>query len=668
MITHRARSTRRGTPAEALRDGQSTTLAPVCGIAGKVVVEGQVEQALLDSMCEAIRHRGPDSRGTFIGEGAGLGIQRLAIIDLDTGDQPIANEDDSVVVILNGEIYNYRELRVDLERRGHRFRTRTDTEVIVHLYEEEGHRCVDRLRGMFAFAVWDRRRRQLLLARDRLGKKPLFYAQAPGVLWFGSEPKSLLQDPEIPREADLDAIDAFMQFGYVPDPLSSFVALRKLPPAHLMLWQDGAVDVRRYWRLVYTPKADYGTPEDAHEAVRECLLESTRLRMRSDVPLGAFLSGGVDSTAVVAAMSMQSSGTVKTFSVGFDVDRFDETVHAREVAELFGTDHSEFRLEAKAVEVLPTLVWQYGEPFADESAIPSLYLAEAARRHVTVALNGDGGDESFAGYDHYFAGLVASRLGWIPEPAARAVEAASRAVGGEPPRFSAARRARWLSRATTLSADELGTFMASRFDERERAALYTDDFRSELDRIAPLSGPRVIPRALESSDAPTPLERFLDADVQTYLPSDLLVKMDIATMTHSLEVRSPLLDHEFVELAAKLPASLKRRGRRSKVALKDALRPWVPDAILDRRKMGFSVPLAAWFRNDLRELPKEVLLDRCSIDRGLFREQAVSALITDHLEGRADNSRRIWALLQLELWFRSYIDGPKPEPPVLSAR
>ena len=632
------------------------------------MLEGEVERTLLESMCEVIRHRGPDSRGMFIGEGAGLGVQRLAIIDLDTGDQPIANEDDTVVVVLNGEIYNYRELRVDLERRGHRFRTRTDTEVIVHLYEDEGDRCVDRLRGMFAFAVWDRRRRRLLLARDRLGKKPLFYAQATGALWFGSEAKSILQDREISRDPDLDAIDAFMQFGYVPDPLSSFAALRKLPPAHLMTWQDGTVAVRRYWRLKYTPKVQYRTLEDAHEAIRESLLESTRLRMRSDVPLGAFLSGGVDSTAVVAAMSMQSSGKVKTFAVGFDVDRFDETVHAREVAELFGTEHSEFRLEADAVEVLPTLVWQYGEPFADESAIPSLYLAEAARRHVTVALNGDGGDESFAGYDHYFAGLVADRLGWVPAPAARAVEAASRAIGGEPPRFAAARRARWLTRAMTLSADELSTFMASRFDERERTALYTDEFRAELDRLTPLSGPGVIPRALEASDAPTPLERFLDADVQTYLPSDLLVKMDIATMTHSLEVRSPLLDHEFMELAAKLPTSLKRRGRHSKVAFKDALRPWVPDAILDRRKMGFSVPLAAWFRGRLRELPREVLLDRRSIDRGLFRERAITALIADHLEGRADNSRRIWALLQLELWFRSYVDGPNPAPPVLNAR
>ncbi|MEO8092017.1 MAG: asparagine synthase (glutamine-hydrolyzing) [bacterium] len=637
----------------------------MCGIAGKVCLDGEVDEALLERMCEVIRHRGPDSRGTYIGEGVGLGVQRLAIIDLHTGDQPISNEDGTVVVILNGEIYNYRELRIELERAGHRFRSRSDTEVIVHLYEDLGDECVHRLRGMFAFALWDRPRRRLLVARDRLGKKPLLYSHRGGTLWFGSEGKSILQDQAVPRDVDFDAVDAFLQFGYVPDPLSTFAALRKLPPAHLLTWEHGKLEIRRYWRLSYTPRAAHRTPEDAHEAIREALLEATRLRMRSDVPLGAFLSGGVDSTAVVAAMSMQSSGTVKTFSVGFDVDRFDETGSAREVAELFGTEHSEFRLEPDAVEVLPTLVWHYGEPFADESAIPSLYLAEAARRHVTVALNGDGGDESFAGYDNYWAGMVASRLSWVPASAAGAFRAVTGALAGDPPRFGPVRRARWLAKAATLSQAELSTFMASRFNQRERAALYTEEFKAELERLAPLSAPRVMSHALEGSDAPTPLERFLDADVNTYLPSDLLVKMDIATMAHSLEVRSPLLDHVFMELAAGLPAAMKRRGRTSKVALKDALRTWVPDHILDRPKMGFSVPLADWFRGRLRELPEEVLLDDRSLGRGIFREEAIRALIDHHLAGRADNSRKLWSLLQLELWFRTYIDPAVPAAPVL---
>lgn len=619
-------------------------------------------------MCDVIRHRGPDSRGTFIGEGAGLGVQRLAIIDLETGDQPITNEDGTVVVVLNGEIYNYRELRSELERAGHRFRSRSDTEVIVHLYEDLGDDCVQRLRGMFAFALWDRTRRRLLIARDRLGKKPLVYSHRDGTLWFGSEGKSIFQDPAVPRDVNFDAIDAFLHFGYVPDPLSAFAALRKLPPAHLMTWERGSVETRRYWRLSYMPKASYGSPEDAHEAIRTTLLEATRLRMRSDVPLGAFLSGGVDSTAVVAAMAMQSSETVKTFSVGFDVDRFDETAHAREVAELFGTDHTEFRLEPDAIEVLPTLVWQYGEPFADDSAIPSLYLAEAARRQVTVALNGDGGDESFAGYNHHFSGMVASRLHWVPAAAARTAAAVTELLAGDPPRFGPARRARWLAEAVTLSPSDLSSFIAALFTESERAALYSEGFTAELDRLAPLSAPRVVQNVIDESDAPTALERLLDVDVNTYLPSDLLVKMDIATMTHSLEVRSPLLDHVFVELAARLPAAMKRRGRTSKVALKDALRRWVPDHILDRPKMGFSVPLADWFRGGLRDLPKEVLLDRRSLERGIFREHALRALIDDHLTGRADNSLKLWALLQLELWFRSYVDAAVPAPPVLSVR
>jgi asparagine synthase (glutamine-hydrolysing) len=637
----------------------------VCGIAGKVGIDGEVDRALLARMCDVIRHRGPDSRGTFSGEGVGLGIQRLAIIDLETGDQPIMNEDDTVVVVLNGEIYNFRELRSELEQAGHRFRSRSDTEVIVHLYEDLGDDCVQRLRGMFAFALWDRRRRRLLIARDRLGKKPLVYSHRDGTLWFASEGKSILQDPAVPRDVNFDAIDAFLHFGYVPDPLSAFAAMRKLPPAHLMTWERGSVETRRYWRLAYTPKATYPAPEDAHEAIRAKLLEATRLRMRSDVPLGAFLSGGVDSTAVVAAMAMQSSERVKTFSVGFDVDRFDETAHAREVAELFGTDHTEFRLEPDAIEVLPTLVWHYGEPFADDSAIPSLYLAEAARRQVTVALNGDGGDESFAGYNHHFSGMVASRLRWVPGGAARTAAAATELLGGNPPRSASLRRARWLAEAVTLSPAGLSSFIAAVFTEPERAALYSESFTAELERLAPLSAPGVIERVIDDSDAPTALERLLDIDVNTYLPSDLLVKMDIATMTHSLEVRSPLLDHVFVELAAQLPAAMKRRGRTSKVAFKEALRRWVPDHILDRPKMGFSVPLADWFRGRLRDLPAEILLDRRSLERGIFREQALLALIDDHLTGRADNSLKLWALLQLELWFRSYVDPELPAPPVL---
>lgn len=638
----------------------------MCGIAGKVGVEGSVDAALLERMCERIRHRGPDSRGTFIGDGAGLGAQRLAVIDVDGGDQPLYNEDRSVVVVLNGEIYNYRELRARLEKAGHRFTTRTDTEVIVHLYEDRGDDCVHELRGMFAFALWDRRQRRLLIARDRLGKKPLVYALRGGTLWFGSEAKSLLEDPEIPRDVNYDAVDTFLHFGYVPDPLSTFAALRKLPPAHLLTWQDGRLSSRRYWRLSYSPKVSYSSDGEVHEVIRESLLEATRLRLRSDVPLGAFLSGGVDSTAVVAAMARESSGSVKTFAIGFDVDRFDETRYAREVSELFGTEHEEFRLTPDVMHVLPKLVWHYGEPFADQSAVPSLYLADATRRHVTVALTGDGGDESFAGYSRYFPAVVADRLSWIPDPVANTVASvAAVAAGGSSRGRRLARRARTLANSIAFDVDGRYTWMRSYLSEADRLALYTEDFRAELARGGPRSAPNVIPQAVRDSDAPSTLERMLDADVNTYLPSDLLVKVDIATMAHSLEVRSPLLDHEFMELVATLPAAHKLRGRTTKVALKNALRAWVPGHILDRPKMGFGIPLADWLRGPLRQLPEEVLLDERSLGRGLFRELALRSLIDDHLDGTADNSSKLWALLQLELWFRTYIDPAVAAPVTL---
>jgi len=636
----------------------------VCGIAGKVSTGAPVDPLLLDRMCEVIEHRGPDSRGAFVDGGVGLGIQRLAIIDLSTGDQPIYNEDGSVVVVLNGEIYNYRELRHSLERRGHRFGTETDTETIVHLYEDHGEACVEHLRGMFAFALWDRSRRQLLLARDRVGKKPLFYAQRDGSLWFGSEPKSILQDRAVPREVDLGAVDCFLRLGYVPDPLSAFRALRKLPPAHTLTWRDGSFRTRRYWRLSYRSGDGRRSEAEMQESIRRELLEATRLRLRSDVPLGAFLSGGVDSSAVVAAMVRESSARVKTFSIGFDVGAYDETDQAREVSRLLDTDHEELRVEAKALDVLPTLVWQYGEPFADPSAIPSLYLAEMTRRHVTVALNGDGGDENFAGYERYHAYEVVRRLDWIPDSAAR-LGARALDRSGLPKRLGSARRLRWLLKALATEPYER-IVTNSLFLGPERSELYTPDLRESIDRDPERPAASVLRDAYLGSDAETSVERYLDVDVQTYLAGALLVKVDIATMAHSLEVRSPLLDHRFMEMAASLPASSKLDGSRTKRVFKDALRPWLPDHILDRPKMGFGVPLASWFRGALRRLPEEVLLDPRTTDRGMFRQERVRELIDRHLQGSEDNAERLWALIQFELWMRSYVDPEVPTPPTLS--
>ena len=597
----------------------------MCGIAGKLARSGRVDPVLLERMCTALEHRGPDSRGTFLDDGIGLGAQRLAVIDLETGDQPLYNEDRSVVV-LNGEIYNYRELREDLIRRGHRFSTDSDTEVIVHLYEEHGDDCVEHLRGMFAFALWDRRRRRLLAARDRIGKKPLFYAQLGDRFWFASEPRAILEDGAVPRDFDPHAIDSFLHFQYVHPPASAFAALRKLPPAHVLTWEDGRVATRRYWKLSYRPDlADMPEPE-LHELLRDRLLEATRLRVRSDVPFGALLSGGVDSSSVVAAMARVSGGRVKTFSMGFDVADFDETAHAREVARLFDTEHHEFRVDPAALEILPRLVWHYGEPFADSSAIACFHLAELTRRHVTVALAGDGGDENFAGYDRY-------------------VELAAH-EGPAIPYYS-----------HLLAWDY--------FDDAARIELYEPDFLASLGERSFMS---VIADPYAESDAEDALSRILDVDVQTYLPSDLLVKMDIASMAHSLEVRSPLLDHVFMETAAAIPAGRKLAGPTKKRVYKDALRGWLPDHLLDRPKMGFGVPLVDWFRGELRDLPREVLLDPHSLRRGIFREAGVRRIVDDHVSGATDNAFKIWTLMQFELWLRTYVDGvPVDAPIALSA-
>jgi asparagine synthase (glutamine-hydrolysing) len=637
----------------------------VCGIAGKLSLDGPVERALVAAMCDSIEHRGPDSQGVFTDEGVGLGVQRLRVIDLETGDQPIYNEDDSVVIVLNGEIYNYRELRAGLEQRGHRFKTQGDTEVIVHLYEELGERCVEPLRGMFAFALWDRRARRLLLARDRIGKKPLVYAQRGSTIWFASEPRAILADPEAPRGVNYDALDAFLEFSYVPDPLSAFAGLAKLPPAHTLTWDGmggGTAEPRRYWRLDRSLPPETADEREWPTLVRERLLEATRLRLRSDVPVGAFLSGGVDSSAVVAAMAQSAEGRIRTFSIGFDVGAFDETPHAREVASMYGTEHEEIRIEPRAVEVLPKLVWHYGEPFADPSAVPSFYLAEATRRHVTVALSGDGGDESFAGYERYRVHEVAHRLRRLGAPGAALLTALGSPRSGLRPRRAAA----WLGTSLRLPQEE-------RY--RHTMANFKGDFRERLyepELLAAVGGPRggaadrVIADAFRDATAESLTERLIEVDVATYLPGDLLVKMDIASMASSLEVRSPLLDHVLMETAARLPLSASLRGGESKRVFRDAVRDWLPEYVLRRAKMGFSVPVDDWLRGELRELPADVLLDPRATGRGLFRRAEVERLIVDHRDRSADNGLRIWALLQLELWFRTYVDAGQPAPLTLN--
>lgn len=626
----------------------------VCGIAGKVTNTSRVDRELVERMCAPLHHRGPDSTGIFVDEGVGLGIQRLAVIDLQTGDQPIFNEDRSLVVILNGEIYNYLELREELIRRGHTLATHGDTEVIVHLYEEYGDRCVDHLRGMFAFALWDTRQKRLLIGRDRVGKKPLFYAHTQDGFWFGSEAKALLADPMVSRVPNYRAIDRFLHYGFVPASESAFAGILRLPPGHTLVLLDGRVTLERYWKLSYKPGDLSGaTDGEVEERIRQTLITATRLRMRSDVPLGAFLSGGVDSSAVVAAMARAGATSIETFSIGFDVAGFDETEHARAVARRYATNHHEHRVHASALEVLPRLVWHYGEPFADASAIPSFYLAEYARERVTVALNGDGGDESFAGYPRYVAASLAARMDGLPQ---RPFHAARLVLDHLPERV---RGTRPLSRLQRLllgleqePAERYASWVAY-LPPEDRQALYEPAFASAVSESRWAS---VVTGPYTHSDGKGPLDRLLDADVQCYLVDDLLVKMDIATMAHSLEVRSPLLDQEFMALAAALPEHDKLSGRTTKRMLKRALAPWLPEEILSRPKMGFEVPLADWFRGELRELPREVLLDGRSRARGMFRPKGIEKLIDDHVSGLRDNSRKLWALVQLELWFRTWID------------
>lgn len=631
----------------------------MCGICGQVRWDGQAPQgALIEDMCLAQEHRGPDARGVHLDSAAGLGIQRLRVIDLATGDQPLFNEDGSVAVVLNGEIYNFRELRARLERAGHRFKTESDTEVIVHLYEEEGSRCVRSLQGMFGLAIWDLRRRRLVLARDRVGKKPLFYSLRDGALSFASELQALLRDPEIPRDLDFEALDAYLALRWIPAPFSAFKAVRKLPPASVLVLESGQIKIDRYWQLDYAAPPPEGSEAELASELREQLRRAVRRRMVSDVPLGAFLSGGVDSAGVVAAMAEISREPVRTFSIGFTTDRYNELPRARLVAEHFGTEHEELTVTPDAIELLPRIVRHYGEPFADSSAIPSFYLAEMTRQRVTVALNGDGGDESFAGYSRYAANLALERLSRVPRPARRAMAALARRLPPDGRIESRRNRLRRLAHAAALEGSQRHAAYLIQLDRRSRAGLYTDQFRQEVGVTE--TAEAAIERLWSGSSAADPLDRMLDVDVNLYLPDDLLVKMDIATMAHSLEARSPLLDPELMQFAASLDSRSKLRGTQKKVALRAALRNWVPDEILDAPKQGFAVPMADWLRGDLRDLAYDTLLDSRAKSRGYFEPAAVRALLDRHMFGVEDRSQAIWTLLVFEQWHHEHIDAPRP--------
>jgi asparagine synthase (glutamine-hydrolysing) len=636
----------------------------MCGIAGQLRAGGEpAEEAVVAAMCAAQSHRGPDSRGLHVEGPVGLGIQRLRVIDLETGDQPVYNEDGSVAVVLNGEIYNYAELRRDLQRAGHRLASKGDTEVIAHLYEEHGVDCVRLLRGMFAFALWDERRGRLLIARDRVGKKPLFYSRHRGGLSFASELGALLRDRRVPCEVDPAAIDSYLALGYVPAPQTAFRGVRKLPPAHRLVCEGGEVTIERYWRLDYSRKREFADEAELHEEIRATIRAAVRRRLVADVPVGAFLSGGIDSSAVVAAMAEQSPTPVKTFSIGFAGGEMDELPKARIVAERFSTEHHELIVEPDAVELLPKMVRHYGEPFGDHSALPSFYLAELAAGQVTVALNGDGGDESFAGYQRYSSNLLAARLESIPSPLRNALAAV--AARSRPPRTGGNPLDRLFRFASRLGGDRESRYIAqvSVFDQADRAALYSPEMARA---VAGHEAEAALLEPWHRASGTELLDQLLEVDSSVYLPGDLLAKIDVATMAYSLEARSPLLDQELMELAAAIPPAQKARGAERKIALRGALRGWVPDEILDGPKRGFELPVTSWLRNSLAPYAREVLLDPGAAERGWLEPAAIERLLDEHRSGAADHGRRIWSLLTLELWARQVTD-PALEPHATAA-
>jgi asparagine synthase (glutamine-hydrolysing) len=628
----------------------------LCGIAGKIDFGGGVDAFVIERMCAAMRHRGPDARGVWCEGSAGLGIQRLAIIDVTGGDQPIFNGDRSVAVVMNGEIYNFRGLRSELQAKGHVFASGSDTEVLVHLYEESGDDLVDRLRGMFAFAIWDARRQRLLLARDRIGKKPLFVARRGAKVWFASEVLGLLQDPEIDRVPDPKAIASYLAFQWVPHPLSAFAGVEKLPPASTMSISADKTDVRRFWALDFGSPRDNVGREELEEELRALIWEATRARLISEVPLGAFLSGGIDSSAVVAAMASQMSEPVKTFSIGFPDADYDELRYARLVSERFGTDHHEFVVEPRAIEIMPRLARHYGEPFADPSAVPSFYLAELTSDHVTVALNGDGGDENFAGYPRYKVNSAAAHLDRVPLFARSLICDAARHLGDGGRSNSARGRLRRLAQVLPMPPPARYAHYMSAFPLAARHEMFEPEFLAATENG--WEPDDIVLDVWQRSGAASVLHRMLDTDVNVLLPDGLLVKMDIATMAHSVEARSPFLDHRLMEFAASLPPRFKLRGGADKVLLKSALRGILPDEILDRSKMGFAMPLNRWLREDLRELPQAILLSSDSRVHAYVKPEAVRRLIQEHNEASADHSLRLWVLLQLEMWHREVVESP----------
>jgi len=628
----------------------------MCGICGQINLNNEsVDENLLKSMTSCLLHRGPDDEGIYLKNNVGLGHRRLSIIDLSPlAHQPMSNEDGTIWIVYNGEIYNFPELREDLRKKGHIFRSKSDTETIIHLYEEYGAECLKYLRGMFAFALWDEKSQSLFLARDRIGKKPLYYRHSQNTFVFASEIKSILQDRSFLRKPDHAAIHHYLTYQYVPSPWTAFEGIKKLPPAHYLVLKNGHAKIERYWKLSFLPKHKI-KEEDLKKEIIERLKEAVRIRLISDVPLGAFLSGGIDSSATVALMSGMMNEPVKTFSIGFKEKAYDELKYAKMIANRFRTSHTEFMVEPRAIELIDKLVWHYNEPFADSSAIPTYYVSKLAREHVTVILNGDGGDEDFAGYGRYVANEFSRVIHrFFPTPVAKAILPFVMAMphGTDPDNFFW--RLKRFLQEYIKSPEMRNAHWLCHFTTEMKSELYADGFLSQFSGIDSFE---LLLDKYKEAEAESFLDKTLYADVMMYLPDDLLVKVDVASMANSLEARSPFLDHEFMEFIARIPSELKLRGRTTKYILKEALKGILPDEVLYREKMGFGVPLDHWFRNELKEMAYDTLLSDRALQRGYFKKEAVKKILDEHLAGKWNWHNHIWNLLMLELWHRMFIDA-----------
>jgi asparagine synthase (glutamine-hydrolysing) len=626
----------------------------MCGIAGALAPRRDLPPpaGAAERFAAAMVHRGPDGHGFFSQGPVALAHRRLSIIDLsEAGRQPMTNEDGQIAIVVNGEIYNHAQLRAELVAKGHRFRSGSDSEVVVHLYEEVGARVPELLRGMFAFALWDARRSTLLLARDRFGEKPLYYGERPDGFVFASELGALLADERTPATLSLPALDAYLALQYVPSPDTIYDGLKKLPAGHTLELRCGERPVvRRYYRPSFAPTLAELDEREAAARVRATVEKAVQDRLMSDVPLGAFLSGGVDSSIVVACMARATGSPVKTFSIGFsEGGRADnELPFARLVAERYRTDHHELIVAPDMTGLLPSIVRHHGEPFADSSAVPTYYLCQLARKHVTVALSGDAGDESFGGYRRYVWAHMADLLLRLPRPLPRLAAAALGAVPGGP--------ARWLREyGARLGTDEATRYLrfVCHFSAGEKADLYTPELRERFARDATAEA---FARKLAGSGATDVVSRLQDLDCDTYLPDDILAKVDIASMSHGLEARAPFCDHDVVELGAALPGRFKLRRGKGKFILKQAFADLVPPAIIERRKKGFALPTGRWLAGRLHGFARELLLSTAARQRGLFAPAAVESLLDRHQAGE-DHGERIWNLMVLETWFRELVDG-----------